>query len=306
MGFIVGFFQYTEIKTKITSVFAFLLAIAYLFQQGQPVQRLETVVFFCSMFLFDLTTTAINNYIDSKTNHQILPFSRAASLSILLALLVVSTLMGLWLVFLTDWVVLIAGGMCFMAGILYTWGPIPVSRMPLGEVVSGIFYGLLIPFLVLYINLPKESFLRVTAAWPTVSLDVNLQNFGILILLSMAPMFTTAGIMLANNICDLEKDVQVGRFTLPYYMREAALPLFAWIYYLIYPVNLFMVLAGILHPISLLLFLTLMPVHKNIREFRRVQTKETTFLLSIQNYVIIMGAQTILIFMGGLLQGVVG
>ena len=306
MNAVLGFFQFTEIKTKITSVFAFALSVAYLFYRGQPLRMPEMAVFFASMFLFDLTTTAINNYIDSRTNGQVLPFSRPACLKILLVLLGTSTLLGLWLVILTDWVVFLAGGLCFLTGILYTWGPLPVSRIPLGEAVSGIFYGLLIPFLILYINMPEGSFLILDLAWPAVTLEVNLQTFGILLMLSVAPVLTTAGIMLANNICDLEKDVQVDRYTLPYYVGAASLKLFAWIYYLIYPVNLLMVALGIMHPVGLLLLITLLPVHRNIREFMREQNKETTFLVSIRNYILIMGAQTVLMFLGGILRGGLG
>jgi len=306
MSAVSGFFRFTEIMTKITSVFAFALSVAYLFYLGQPLRWPEMGVFFASMFLFDLTTTAINNYIDSRTNGQVLPFSRPACLKILLVLLGTSTFLGLWLVFLTDWVVLLAGGLCFLAGILYTWGPLPVSRMPLGEVVSGVFYGLLIPFLILYINMPEGSFLKLTISWPSLTLEGNLRTFGTLFLLSVAPVLTTAGIMLANNISDLDRDVQVGRYTLAYYLGRSSLKLFAGIYYLIYPVNLLMVFLGIMHPVGLFLLVTLIPVHRNIREFIREQNKETTFLVSIRNYILIMGAQTFLMVLGGFLGGRMG
>lgn len=61
-----SFLSYVEIKTKITSIFAFLMTIAYLFYINQPIDWNLTLIFFGAMFLFDLTTTAINNYIDTK------------------------------------------------------------------------------------------------------------------------------------------------------------------------------------------------------------------------------------------------
>ena len=60
------FFQFVEIKTKITSVFPFFLTLAYLFYQKQSPDPKLTTIFFLSMLLIDLATTAINNYIDSR------------------------------------------------------------------------------------------------------------------------------------------------------------------------------------------------------------------------------------------------
>jgi 1,4-dihydroxy-2-naphthoate octaprenyltransferase len=110
------------------------------------------------MFIFDLTTTAINNYIDSKTNGQILDFSRKTALIIIYCLFGISTVLGLYLAYLTDIAVLFAGGICFLCGVLYTFGPLPISRQPLGEVYSGAFYGIMIPFILMYINMPAGTF----------------------------------------------------------------------------------------------------------------------------------------------------
>jgi len=297
------FLSFIEIKTKITSVFAFLLAFAYLFYIKQPIDWLATSVFFASMFIFDLATTAINNYIDTKTNHQTLQFKRNHALVILLLLLATSTVLGIYLVVLTDIVVLFLGGICFLSGILYTFGPIPISRLPLGEIVSGLFYGFFIPFLMLYINMPEGTFL--TFDFNTTLLAFNLRLYILpiitIILLSVAPVCSTANIMLANNICDLEKDVKVKRYTLPYYIRDKAIPLFAWIYYVTYIATILMVLFNILSPLVLLSLLNIFLVNKNIRQFYKVQNKETTFLVSIKNYIIIMGSNTLLIFLSGLL-----
>ena len=75
------FLKYVEIMTKITSTFTFLLTIAYLVYQKQTINWGLSILFFAGMFLFDLTTTAINNYIDSKNNHQTLQFDRRTALN---------------------------------------------------------------------------------------------------------------------------------------------------------------------------------------------------------------------------------
>jgi 1,4-dihydroxy-2-naphthoate polyprenyltransferase len=289
--------------TKITSTFAFLLTVAYLFYKGQPIHWDLTLLFFAAMFLFDLTTTAINNYIDTKTNTQTLQFKRGIALAIILVLLGISTMLGLYLVYLTDIIVLLFGGLCFLCGIFYTFGPIPISRQPWGEILSGIFYGFFIPFILLYINMPEGTYL--TLNWNLQTISFTLQVFPIftVLILSVIPVCTTANIMLANNICDLEHDILVKRYTLPYYLgKKASLYLFAALNYGTYLAVIIMVAFKILSPICLITLVSLIPVQKNINTFFKEQEKSKTFITSIKNYIIIMGTDTALIFLSGLVK----
>ncbi len=294
------FLSYVEIKTKITSLFAFLMTIAFIIYREQEISWKRTIVFFCSMFIFDLTTTAINNYIDTKTNEQTLQFKRQKSLIIIFVLFGISAALGLYLAFITDIVVLLLGGLCFLAGVLYTYGPVPISRQPLGEILSGVFYGLFIPFLLLYINMPEGTFLSFVIGWDKVSAEIFVRPVLEVLLLSVIPVCTTANIMLANNICDVEKDVAVKRHTLPYYLGKKALILFATLYYLCYADMILMVALGILSPVCLLLLPTFLIVQKNINIFMKHQEKATTFVTSIINYITIMGATSLLIFISAL------
>jgi 1,4-dihydroxy-2-naphthoate octaprenyltransferase len=297
------FLSYVEIMTKITSTFAFLLTIAFLFYQDQPVKWGVTLIFFAAMFLFDLTTTAINNYIDTKTNAQTLQFKRSIALAIIFVLLGTSTLLGLYLVYLTDIVVLLLGGLCFLCGIFYTFGPVPISRQPWGEILSGIFYGFFIPFILLYINMPAGTYLTFDWNFQTVSLELQIFPIFTVLVLSVIPVCTTANIMLANNICDLEHDILVKRYTLPYYLgRKASLWLFAGIYYATYLAVIIMAALKILSPICLLALVSLIPVQKNINTLFREQVKSRTFVTSIKNFIIIMGTDSALIFLSGLVR----
>ncbi len=297
------FLSYVEIMTKITSTFAFLFTLAYLYSVEQAVNWVHTLIFFIAMFFFDLTTTAINNYIDTKTNTQTLQFRRSIALAIIFVLLGISSLTGLYLVYLTDLVVLLLGGLCFLCGILYTFGPVPISRQPWGEILSGVFYGFFIPFILLYINMPEATYLTLDWSWETISIDLQIFPLFTVVILSVIPVCTTANIMLANNICDLEHDVLVKRYTLPYYLgKKAALYLFAAIYYGTYLAVIVMTVAGILSPVCLISLVTLIPVQKNINRFFKVQDKSRTFVTSIKNYIIIMGTNTALIFLSGLMS----
>jgi 1,4-dihydroxy-2-naphthoate polyprenyltransferase len=295
------FFRYTELKTKITSIFTFFLSLAFLFYQKVEIDWYKTGIFFLGMLGFDLTTTAINNYIDSKDNGQALEFKRKTSLFIIYGLFAFSTVFGLYLAYITDLIILLVGGICFVCGIFYTYGPLPISRMPLGELVSGFFYGMLIPFIIFYISYPEGTFLEYSLSLEQVSLTLKVYPLLVLFLLSLIPFSVTANIMLANNICDLEKDIQVKRHTLPYYIGKAALPLFVGLYGLSFTALILMVIFQILSPICLVALLVAVPVWKNIRHFLQKQEKATTFDTSIKNFVLIMGAVTVVIFISAMI-----
>ncbi len=295
------FFNYIEIKTKITSTFAFLMTMAYLFYIKGEINWELTLVFFAAMFIFDLSTTAINNYIDTKTNQQTLVYTRKTAKNIIFVLIGLSTALGLYLAYRTDIIILIIGAVSFACGVFYTFGPVPISRQPLGEVFSGLFYGFFIPFILLYINMPKNTFLSLIIDLDTISLDIFVVPILTILLLSIAPICTTANIMLANNICDLERDVAVKRYTLPYYLGHKSVYLFAVLNYLAYLGIILMVLFKFLSPICLSALLTIFLVQRNINTFLEVQDKETTFICSIKNYVIIMSSITMVIFVSGII-----
>ena len=295
------FLSYVEIKTKITSVFPFMLTLAFLFSSGYKVDPRRTMIFFVGMFFFDLTATTINNYYDTKKNRQKLPLSRFGARIVTILLMLVSVFFGLYLFYLTDIVVLFLGGLCFLFGIVYSFGPVPISHGPYGEVISGFFYGFVIPAILFYINMPPGGLLVYALSGGILTTQVSIRPVIGLLLLSVVPFCLTANIMLANNICDVEKDVAVGRYTLPYYLKYDALLLFSVFYYLAYFSVIFMVIFGFVTPLSLLILLTLIPVLKNVSRFNKKQIKEETFIISIQNFLLMIITHTILIFLGGIL-----
>lgn len=282
------FLDYVEIKTKITSVLTFTLTTLFLAYKEIEINWALTSIFFASMLLFDLTTTAINNYIDTKTNTQILQFKRANALAIIYILFALSTALGLWLAVLTDLVVLIVGGICFLAGVFYTYGPIPISRQPLGEFFSGLFYGLLIPFLIFYINMPKGEIIGHSFNIETweFSLTLGLVPIFELLLFAIIPFASTANIMLTNNICDLEKDVLVKRYTLPYYLGKKSLWLYISLTFAPFLAIILLIMYGFF-PLLLLGILLIIPlIFINMKQFLKVQDKATTFNTSIKNFIL--------------------
>ena len=230
-----------------------------------------------------------------------LPLPRRAALNIILVMFTISTALGLYLAYCTDIVVLLVGALCFLCGVCYTYGPLPISRLPFGEVCSGVFQGILTPFLLLYINMPKGTFLTYALSPSEVSLSLKVWPLLTLLLLCMIPTCLTANIMLANNICDIDADVKVNRFTLPYFLGlKHSLTLYAVLYYIAYLTPCIMVVLGMLHPACLLYLLTFPIVQKNIGIFRKEQKKPATFLTAIKNYIVLMSAYSISILIGGI------
>lgn len=282
------FLNYIEIQTKITSLFPFVLTLAYLVFSKQNIQVLPTLVFFVGMFVFDLTTTAINNYIDSKTNNQDIGYSRQQGKMIIFVLLSIATLSGIYLVFLSDLVILFLGMMCFGIGILYTWGPVPISRQPYGEIISGVLYGFIIPFILVHVNAPGYL---VTFNYTEgfVTLGAHLEHLLRFVVVFLPPTVLTSSIMLANNTCDLQADIEVDRFTLVYYIgQKNAVTLMASLYVTVYGAILISVLTGSMPWTILATLLTIPMVKTNFDAYRKDLIKRLSFKFIIKNFIIIM------------------
>ena len=297
------FLNYVEIRTKIASLLPFLLGLSYVLYTYKQVDIRNTLLFFISMLCFDMATTALNNYIDVKANGKILEFSQKTAKQILYFLLILAILLGLALVFYTGVIVLVLGALCFGVGIFYTFGPVPISRMPLGEIFSGLFMGLFIPFLVVFINAPEDSLIYVTFTNWLLQVSFNIMDLLKLGVVTIPAITGIANIMLANNICDLDEDVKVNRFTLPYYTGvKNALNIFAALYYLGFAAIIIMVVFGILPIYGLIAIVGLIPIYQNISKFRKQQSKTITFPLSVQNLVISLVPVIIILAIGTILS----
>lgn len=281
------FLKFVEIQTKITSTFAFANTLMYMLFLKEPINVPLMVIFCIAAFIFDLATTAINNYIDSKDYPDMLPLKRDRALFLIICMLAVSTVMGLYLAFKTGIVVLLLGALCFGLGIFYTFGPMPISRIPLGEVFSGIAYGMFIPFLMVYINNP-DSYIILDYKNGVLSVHFMLWPLISFLFFSLVNTFTTSNIMVANNTCDLEKDVAVNRHTLIFYIgQKNGVRVFATLYYLCYAAVIAMVALKILPIIALIFLLSFPLVESNIRVFRKEQIKSKTFITAIRNFIIV-------------------
>lgn len=88
-----------------------------------------------------------------------------------------------------------------LAVLLYSGGPLPVSYLPVGEIVSGVIMGGFIPL--------------GTAACADNRLHPEVLFWAL-------PLIIGIGlIMMSNNGCDIEKDIAAGRHTLPVILGRA-------------------------------------------------------------------------------------
>jgi 1,4-dihydroxy-2-naphthoate octaprenyltransferase len=265
-----------------------------------------------SLLSFDMTTTALNNYIDYKkaikkhgfgyeSHNAIVRYGlkEGTVVAVIVTMISIAVVAGIMLYINTGFVVLILGAISFGIGILYSFGPIPISRTPFGEFFSGFTMGFVITFLAAYIHLKDFKFITFFFQDGMLNVGLNLQELLQIMLISVLPICGIANIMLANNICDIEDDIANRRYTLPVYVgRENALQLFKFIYYIGYLAVGISLLLGIVPLLSALVFLTLIIVNKNIKEFNKLQTKEKTFSLSVKNFIIINVAFVFTIALG--------
>lgn len=125
------------------------------------------------------------------------------------------------------------------------------------------------------------------------------RSIGQIIIASIPTAITVMAILLANNICDLEEDIEDGRFTLPYHIgTDKALLVFKYFYYTAYIAVIFSVIFGTFPRSVTLSLLTFPYVLKNIRIFMNEQDKETTFMTTIINSVVIPVPIIITFFIG--------
>lgn len=300
-----AFLKLVEIQTKIASVFPFIIGTLFAVYQYDLFNWENTLIFFGSMLIFDLTTTAINNYMDYRkatnnhdydyrTTSNVIGQERISEKTVIITIFVmflIATGLGVWLVVETDLLVLLVGFVCFCIGILYTFGPVPLSRMPLGEIFSGVTMGFGIVFLAIYVNAYDAGIANLIWSGEWVTVKVNIIEVIRIAVVSLPCIFTIANIMLANNICDLEEDIRNHRYTLPYYIsKKYAVILFNALYYASFAAIIVSVIIGFLSPIMLVTLLAIIPVFKNLQKFNAEQVKAKTFVISIKNFVVMNSA----------------
>lgn len=299
--------ELVELRTKIASVIPFVVGLLYSIWTFGNFNVVNMVLFFIGMVCFDMATTIMNNLMDyvkakNETYRQEENIIGTSSLTVKQAAMIfgslvgVATIIGIILVVRTNIILLFVGALCFVIGIFYTFGPIPISRMPLGEVLSGVTMGFGIFWIVIFLNAPEASFAWMGLDQGMLIVRLALFDHIKVVLLSLPLVCTIANIMLSNNLCDLETDITNHRYTLVYYIgKPMALKLYQGLYLISFVA---MALAVVFRMAPILILGTLLvgvPVYKNIQLFMQKQEKRTTFALAIKNMIMIHVVQMVLL-----------
>ncbi|MBU3136487.1 1,4-dihydroxy-2-naphthoate polyprenyltransferase [Clostridium gasigenes] len=313
-----SFLKLVEIQTKVASVIPFMIGTSYAIFKFDNFNIKNAFLMFLAMIFFDMTTTAINNYMDYKkaikkdgygyeTHNAVVSYNinpKTVRVTIYI-MLVIAAVLGIVLVKNTDIVVLALGIVSFTIGILYSFGPIPISRTPFGEILSGLTMGFIITFISVYIHIFDFNIIKITLSLSSnlLGLSLNINELVSIFIVSIPAIVGISNIMLANNICDIEEDIENKRYTLPIYIgKENALKIFKALYYIGFISIIVGVVFKILPWISLVTLIALKPISNNIKEFMKLQTKKDTFILAVKNFVAMNGIYIVTIIVGIFLE----
>lgn len=189
-----------------------------------------------------------------------------------ISFLVLAGVLGLYLVFLTNWILLVLGVVGALIVVLYSGGKTPISYLPIGEFVSGFVMGGIIPLACCY------------------ALSGVFDPF--VLLVSLPTMIGIGMILFTNNTCDIEKDVPAQRKTLSVLLGRKRAPQVYRVMILIWIVVV-AVIVGIFFPagtpVTMVMVLAEFPVLRAILNNPLTQQSRTAAMSQIVMLNVIMG-----------------
>ena len=195
-----------DMKTLFASFLPVIFGSAYsLYAFGKADPILMLVIAF-ALILIQSATNLFNDYKDFKRGadsedkaQEKALVSGELSVTQLLTLVWVFTgtaiLIGIIIASLTSWLILSVVAVGLFTAYFYSSGPKPIAYTCYGELVSGCVMGFGITATVIYIQAGEFHWQSILASIPTV--------------------IYIAYIMFTNNLCDRDKDLSIGRRTLP-------------------------------------------------------------------------------------------
>ena len=219
-----------------------LIAMACAAANGHAVSAVMALVLLAICILMQAAVNTFNDYYDYVKGSDsaednvdptdaVLVYNNVnprSALMLAVGFLVVAFALGAYVIWQAGWIPLVIGIVGAIVVVLYSAGKTPISYLPIGELMSGFVMGGLIP-LACYQALTKcFDPLMLVWALPTI-IGVGL-------------------IMLTNNTCDVEKDIESGRKTLPVLLgRSRARALYhalVWIWIALIIVNVLIWFSG--------------------------------------------------------------
>ncbi|RLV04170.1 1,4-dihydroxy-2-naphthoate polyprenyltransferase [Streptococcus iniae] len=275
------FLELVEMKAKTASVLPFLIGLCFSYYHYKSVHPILVLLFFIAMFLFNMFVDMWDNYND-YLNAKNSAYQKETNiigrenldlnlLKVLMgAFFALATFLGLVLTYLVGWQLLVMGLFCFAVGILYSYGPKPLSSLPLGEFFSGFTMGFVITLICVFLNAYQVF------AW-------DFKSIGAIFLISLPNTLWIANLMLTNNLCDKEEDESNHRYTIVHYIGvKGAL----WLFSLTNLLAMFAIVLGVsldLAPATVIFTLLLIPfIYKQTRMLWEKQVKKETFICAVR------------------------
>ncbi|MDO4282000.1 MAG: 1,4-dihydroxy-2-naphthoate polyprenyltransferase, partial [Peptococcaceae bacterium] len=200
------YWKMTRPHTLAASMIPVLTGISFaIYAEGAFRFLLAVAMFLCAV-LIQIATNLFNEYYDFKNGlddqssvgiggaivHE--GVSPRAVMTAALVIYGICGLLGIYLALSTSLVLLVIGAICLLIGYLYTGGPLPISRTPLGELFAGTLMG--------------TGYCMI--AYYTQTGHVTFSSFVISVPLNIL----IALLLTANSLRDRIKDAANGRRTL--------------------------------------------------------------------------------------------
>lgn len=293
------FWELSEIYTAPLNLFIILLGYAIAKFQLNSSLNPEFFLFILIIVMFHITVNVFNHYMDYRNasdenykqhtniigrDHLDLHFVR----NFYLFNLIISFILGLILVWRTNWVIGVLGVIGFYIGLFYSYGRRPLNSLPIAEALTGTASGFFITVVSYYLAVYQTQV-------------ITFAMIGKVFLISLPLVLMMFNNLLANNTCDLEEDIENHRKTLVYYLgKPAAVKLLLTIYVFSFIWLAILVITD-LAPWTVLFLLFLFPKNwQSLKKYRTLQDKKTTFPIVLKAMSAIMVIYPVLYFIGSL------
>ena len=235
------------------SVLPSVLALVLTYKKTLSLDLPLAVCLFLVAILMQSSVNALNDYMDFKKGTDSLENSPDASDAVIvyglspktarnigIVFLLLAFAIGAYSIFRCGIIPLVIGFIGALVIVCYSSGKLPISYLPIGELVSGFVMGGLITLAGFFMQ--------------TMDLDF-------FVLLRAVPVIMGIGmIMFSNNGCDIEKDIPVGRHTLPCLIGRKNTDILYRICLIIWLLSPIIIFAGLNSFRSVLVYLLEIPI----------------------------------------------
>ncbi|WP_057767270.1 prenyltransferase [Companilactobacillus tucceti] len=295
------FIELSEIRTTILDFAWFVLAVSYSYLTIGTFDFLNGILGFIAVLFIHILINFHNNYMDFKHSKSEEYRRKISTIGInreslvivkkwMYGLTIFPLLIGVFLIYRTNWWTLLIGIICVLIGFSYSAGPRPLNSTIFGSSVVAIAISILIPVVYVYLGTVDSG--RLTSSMIINAVIVCLPN-----------AFAMFSAQLCNDTCDLEADKKNGRHTLVVQIGRAnALSLFKaswWLTFLLIPILAVLQVVPYITMIAVLLYPN---IWDNYHPYLKEQVKRKTYPLVMKAVVRLVNTYVLLVAVGAIIK----